>query len=684
MQPTPYERTTEFAQEQTNNVGGRSTVRTARVDAELDAVSLSMTETQDNLELIQRDDGDLRDNTVKAHTLAAEVRAMLAAYGATPRGPWVTATEYSVKDLVSFTDTNTYMSVTAHTSGVFLTDLAANKWILFTLGTAVGASAVVFAPTATIAATNVQAAINESDTENRVLSAAALAASSTLQTDLADISSASLGAALVGFSGTVAYTTGVGSILRYFFGRTAAEIAAGVTPTNYGYMHGDVRRYGAVCDGATDDTTAINRAMSTGHAPIFQAGTVYRITGPLSVFENQVVDFNFSTIKMDDATGLLSHVLIGDNTTQMNGVKIRNGIFTRVQAATAGAALLCRYIGDTWIENCRVFGESKIFRGIDISRGIRVRIAGNFIQSTVNNGVLIQGTGTGANRAVDIEVLSNRFDSVGNTGLNCFDFTEGVFCRGNIFYNCGTASAAVNATNTTNGLLSFKFQTNDFDTTTGTGTGLYLQNVSNIAVEDNWFSNNAGVNLRADDGVDTLLISSNQLYSSTQKSIQISADNVTIVGNLISGGDDGIFVRSQASAVLIETNTITGMTGYGVNLFEAPVTVRVDSNMFLSNTTGNVSSGSAISTVASAAALPIPAEFDIFNVSGTTNISTMTGGWAGRTVTLIFSGVLTITHATGTFNSIRLNGAADFTTAANNTLTITHNGIQWYEIGRAS
>src|SRR3989304_4233140 len=32
---------------------------------------------------------------------------------------------------------------------------------------------------------------------------------------------------------------------RYFWPRTAAEIAAGVTPVNYYYEPGDVRRYGA-------------------------------------------------------------------------------------------------------------------------------------------------------------------------------------------------------------------------------------------------------------------------------------------------------------------------------------------------------------------------------------------------------------------------------------------------------
>lgn len=55
-------------------------------------------------------------------------------------------------------------------------------------------------------------------------------------------------------------------IAQYLFPQTAAEVSASVTPTNYAYSFGDLRRYGGVGDGVTDDSTAWQRALNVGKA----------------------------------------------------------------------------------------------------------------------------------------------------------------------------------------------------------------------------------------------------------------------------------------------------------------------------------------------------------------------------------------------------------------------------------
>lgn len=67
---------------------------------------------------------------------------------------------------------------------------------------------------------------------------------------------------------------------RILWPRSTAEIAASVTPVNYAYIWGDLRRYGAVLDGVTDDRTAITSAYAQfvqdgGANLILPAGTSY-------------------------------------------------------------------------------------------------------------------------------------------------------------------------------------------------------------------------------------------------------------------------------------------------------------------------------------------------------------------------------------------------------------------------
>lgn len=128
--PVPYNITTNFEDEEVSAVAGRSTVRTAQLDTELQNVETTLDSIITNLGLIQRDDGALKDATVGLAQLSAEALAMLAGSVVVARGPWVTATAYARNDLVT-QSSNVYICLVDHTSGTFSTDLAANKWMVW-------------------------------------------------------------------------------------------------------------------------------------------------------------------------------------------------------------------------------------------------------------------------------------------------------------------------------------------------------------------------------------------------------------------------------------------------------------------------------------------------------------------------------------------------------------------------
>ncbi len=73
------------------------------------------------------------------------------------------------------------------------------------------------------------------------------------------------------------------------YARTSAEIAAGVTPVDYAYPPGDVRRYGALGDGSANDAPAIQNAIDAAPAnaavylPPNASGQFYKLNSGLTI-----------------------------------------------------------------------------------------------------------------------------------------------------------------------------------------------------------------------------------------------------------------------------------------------------------------------------------------------------------------------------------------------------------------
>lgn len=113
-----YTPTTSFANDETNSVAGRSTVKTVSLDTECANIASSINALNTNLKIIQRDDGKLKDFSVEPYALSEQARSLVAT-GGNPRGLWVTLTQYAIADVVQF-GSIAYLCYVEHTStGVF-------------------------------------------------------------------------------------------------------------------------------------------------------------------------------------------------------------------------------------------------------------------------------------------------------------------------------------------------------------------------------------------------------------------------------------------------------------------------------------------------------------------------------------------------------------------------------------
>lgn len=145
----------------------------------------------------------------------------------------------------------------------------------------------------------------------------------SLLSDLAAFNNGSKGAGMVGFGPVVAYGANtVGSFLNSLRGRNAAEIAAGVMPTNYFEDYGYFERYGAVGDGVTNDSAAINTALSIDQ-PCFGKAKTYRAT-TLSQTKNFQVITGFGDCRIQkNANGTL--LTSSGTDVEFNGIRFRGG-----------------------------------------------------------------------------------------------------------------------------------------------------------------------------------------------------------------------------------------------------------------------------------------------------------------------------------------------------------------------
>jgi hypothetical protein len=120
-QPTPYTRHFSFTNDQTANPSTKTPGN--QLDIEYNAILLTLNQTLANLALIQRDDGQLANESVGLSQLKPEVSA-----GVAPATQWASVVSYQVNSIV-FSGLQLYRCLVSHISGVFATDLAAGKWL---------------------------------------------------------------------------------------------------------------------------------------------------------------------------------------------------------------------------------------------------------------------------------------------------------------------------------------------------------------------------------------------------------------------------------------------------------------------------------------------------------------------------------------------------------------------------
>lgn len=333
-------------------------------------------------------------------------------------------------------------------------------------------------------------------------------------------------------------------------------------------------------------------------------------------------------------------------------------------------------VTDFRIENCYLEnmtgGKATIFLSGGCKRGVILK---NRMLTLKDSAICAYGdTGSGANELVIAYNFIKDTDSKNGifiTGGDTADDPPPINCViiGNNIEDHDDVGIEVNGGASTAGGYGHRIIGNKCD---GGHAGILVRKSRHCQVVGNWCygsDRDEGIIIGWDSPYSNFnLVVGNSCKGNTSDGIRISggSENVVMGNRCYDNGDYGIKEDSANSNYNIITgNNLKGNTTGGI------ITAGSNTECYHNITGDSVD-------IASASTIAIPATGEFFNITGTTNITSVTASWIGRRVTLKFAGILTFTDG----SNLKLGG--NFVTTADDVIPLVCDGTNWYEDGARS
>ena len=537
------------------------------------------------------------------------------------------------------------------------------------------------------------------------------------------------------------------SIAAQLIPQTADELAAGITPTNYYYNPGDIRRLGAIPDDAGEgstNSTALNNAVlayrNTGTTIRIEGGDYY-ISAQISVTAgaNNSCRVNFSQDKnaklISTVTGSISGFDTAGFAILFDGWKESqwNGFSLDYTSGTAGAAMRCR-------NQSTVFNDiiSPMVRGGTVvgDRTTRTNVSWRFIgnesvaSSTgyvcywnlINGGYFdiaakhmecVVGDGDAATQQPNAQkILGTQFERY----LVAFDsddtdehYISGAWASNATTISVGTASSVTQSGGTaTFNLVSHGLVTDDIVQISGATPTDYNGMTRITRIDDDSFTYTktngvaipSGTTSPATGTITCTQFSTFFQGDSTLSQVGVNNESGGIGYYIEDGGSGGNIINiidnigSGNSVVedLTEKNVIIDRQFYsasGTNTTRIGTTNLIETTATESTFNVPIKASSVRLdqvAVASATNITYTDSADVWRITGTTTTNTITDpGDGSPEITLIFNASVTVNDASTSSGNMKLAGGADLSATADDVLTLIWDKTndQWLEKSRS-
>ncbi len=399
----------------------------------------------------------------------------------------------------------------------------------------------------------------------------------------------------------------------------------------------NIMAYGAVGDGETDDTEAIQDALDAANAA--GGGTVLIPTGSF-VFTSQLTVYTNTTFTGEGSGSILlgksataitlirtatssagcilrdfllngqsptydANVGIGLNGTYhlLSGVRIIN-------IKTQDAVYVESSSSQITIDRCLVKTTGRLGLAVGDSCSL-IKITNNYVEATTAGGINIIGGGcsdilvdhnmtynTGEDSLVGYYPTNTRMVFTNNIGIN--PGNNGIRVGGthikvsnNFFYN--PTQRGIIALNSDNSASTYLQITNNYVSGCDNLDGIYVRNYSYIQINDNHVTDNvhdgaSGINIM---GCSYFNVNTNFVRNSGNAGIKFfntpygCLTGNTVLGNAGSGiqfTDDGV----GCIEIQVSGNNVKGNTGYGLVAGNASNRINVVGNVIYGNTAGQI------------------------------------------------------------------------------------------------
>lgn len=362
----------------------------------------------------------------------------------------------------------------------------------------------------------------------------------------------------------------------------------------------------------------------------------------------------------------------GVNNSNRNGISVIDGVgiytqnnkFINITSSTMPGAIDIEPDSSVNIIK-NIYIQDNRFENIGGNVGVvSIQIGSSIVLPTnikIQNNQFINSVVTAAHAEIDINM---------NRTVTATDLNQGIEISGNYGYNGYIPFRLFSG-------KGFNVHDNVWDTYLSGGLFSYISGSTNL-IQDINITNNEFVRLATLGGPGVSAFSIN--YGN------IINNKFTDCGGGTSGSYALDFDNGTSSYITIDYNQFTAPTGKTLFAIqkESAHTFTPATNIFGLNNIFNGVQGSnfqtLVTTIASGATISLPyGPLSCVFVSGTTTITSIpvSQAYVGKTITLIFQGILTVTDGSN------LKLAGNFVTTADDTLTLTTDGTNWYEVARS-